>query len=142
MMKARRGVTLIEVMLAGSIIAISTLALFEGITVASKIARENADLLTAEAIVWDAVWRRFNEDLSTLSAGMTTQELTEEAAGSLFEYDTPPMLSITVASVPNNPQLTSIEGNLEWGPSERRKTLSDTQRVFVYRGQLGRVTSW
>ena len=59
-MKARRGVTLVEVMLAGSIIVLASLAIFEGIIVSARIAHENAEILKAEAVVWDAVWKKFN----------------------------------------------------------------------------------
>ena len=38
-----RGVTLIEVMLAAAIFALMVMALFEGIAVSARIARENAE---------------------------------------------------------------------------------------------------
>ena len=62
----KRGVTLIEVMLAGAILTLLSLALFSGISVAARIAHENAELLSAEAVAWDAVWKRFNEDYSKI----------------------------------------------------------------------------
>ena len=37
--KSRRGVTLVEVMLAGALLALAVISLFEGIGVAARIAR-------------------------------------------------------------------------------------------------------
>ena len=60
-MKARRGVTLVEVMLAGSIAVLLTLACLEGVIVSTRIAHENSQLLAAEAYAWDTAWRWLNK---------------------------------------------------------------------------------
>ena len=49
--------TLIEVILAGSIAVLMTLALLEGIIVSTKISHENAQLLAAEGYAWETAWR-------------------------------------------------------------------------------------
>ncbi|MBR3958055.1 MAG: hypothetical protein IKJ89_09415, partial [Kiritimatiellae bacterium] len=70
-MKARRGVTLVEVMLAGSIAVLFTLSLMEGLIVAAKISNENSQLLAADAYAWDTAWKWFNkkyDDLATSNA--------------------------------------------------------------------------
>ena len=151
-MKARpgkRGVTLIEVMLAGAILTLLSLALFNGISVAARIAHENAELLSAEAVVWDAVWKRFNEDYSTsirnsANGSWVEETLTSNAAPALAIYGTTPgvmpKLKLRVSSISET--LCCIEGDLEWGPANRRRTLSDVCPVFVYRGELGRVVTW
>ena len=54
MRRAKRGVTLVEVMLAASILALMVLALFEGIAVSARVARENAEYLQADAYAFDA----------------------------------------------------------------------------------------
>ena len=68
-MKARPGVTLVEVMLAGSIAVLVTLALMEGLIVAAKISNENSQLLAADAYAWDTAWKWFNKKYDDLSAG-------------------------------------------------------------------------
>ena len=147
--KGKRGVTLIEVMLAGAILTLLSLALFNGISVAARIAHENAELLSAEAVVWDAVWKRFNEDYSTsirnsVANGWVEETLTSNAAPALAIYGTAsgamPKLKLRVSSISET--LCCIEGDLEWGPVNKRRTLSDICPVFVYRGELGRVVTW
>ena len=143
--KGKRGVTLIEVMLAGAMLTLLSFALFNGISVAARIAHENAELLSAEAVVWDAVWKRFNEDYSTsirnaAANGWVEETLTSNAAPALAVYGTAsgsmPKLKLRVSAISD--VLCCIEGDLEWGPSGKRRTLSDVCPVFVYRGELGR----
>ena len=55
-MKLRRGMTLVEVMLAGAITVFVTLTLMEGLIVANKISHENAQMMAAEAYAWDTAW--------------------------------------------------------------------------------------
>ena len=147
--KGKRGVTLIEVMLAGAILTLLSLALFNGISVAARIAHENAELLSAEAVVWDAVWKRFNEDYSTsirnsAANGWVEETLTSNAAPALAVYGTAsgamPKLKLRVSSISET--LCCIEGDLEWGPANKRRTLSDVCPVFVYRGEQGRAVTW
>ena len=60
--RARAGVTLIEVMLAGALTAIAVLATLEGFIVAAKIAHENAETLRADNVAFDLLWRKFYGD--------------------------------------------------------------------------------
>lgn len=146
--RGKSGVTLVEVMLAGAIMTLLALALFNGIAIASRIAHENAETLSAEAIVWDAVWKRFNEDYITSIRNAATGEWVEEtlsgtktnAVPALAGYDTPPKLRLRVSALTET--LCAIEGDLEWGAAAKRRRLSDVCPVFVYRGELGRVVSW
>ncbi len=144
MMRSKRGVTLVEVMLAGAILTLLSLALFNGIALSARIAHENAELLSAEAVVWDAVWKRFNEEYTQLlfTDGWISETLTTNAAPALCSYDTAPTLKMRVSPVVGYPSLRCIEGDLEWGPSAKRRQLSDVCPIFVYRGKLGRVVSW
>ena len=76
---ARGGFTLVEVMLAGSIAVLATLALMEGLIVAAKISHENSELLAADAFAWDTAWRWLNksyEELPNTTAEGTTYDLT------------------------------------------------------------------
>ena len=61
-MSARAGVTLVEVMLAGALTAISVLVTLEAFIVAGKIAHENAETLRADNIAFDLLWRKFYGD--------------------------------------------------------------------------------
>lgn len=146
---ARGGFTLVECMLAGSILAFLSLVLFEGVVVASRIARENSEVMQAEAVAWDAVWKRFNEEYSRLvTTGEPTGEtLLEEAAPELARYDQPPEVFVKVENAKDAggvvlTGLKSIEAWVEWGPVGRRKSTADVQRIFVYRGELGRVCDY
>ena len=143
-MKAKRGVTLVEVMLAGAILVLLSLAMFNGISVAVRIAHENAETLSAEAVVWDAVWKRFNEEYSMLlpTDGWVSETLTTNAAPALSGYNMPPVLKLRVSAIPGYTSLRCIEGDIEWGPTTKRRALSGTCPIFVYRGDMERVVSW
>lgn len=140
----RKGFTLVECMLAAAIFCLLTLVLFEGVIVSTKIGHENADVLIAEGIAWDAVWKRFNENVDGLTIETTAwQLLADEAAPQLAVYDTAPKIRIRVEAsdlVGWSANLRKISADVEWGPSSRRRRLSDYREVpVVYRGELGRV---
>lgn len=146
-MKSRRGMTLVEVMVAGAILTLLTLCFFEGVTLATRIAHDNAELMQAEGVAWDAVWMTFNEDYDDLLAkcpATRTVVLSQEAAPDLTRHKEQAILQITTSKIRQQidgrlVDFISIEGDVEWGPSSRRRRLSDTQRTFVYRGPLSRV---
>ena len=69
-MAARAGVTLVEVMLAGALTAISVLVTLEAFIVAGKIAHENAETLRADNIAFDLLWRKFYGDYEQLSSNV------------------------------------------------------------------------
>lgn len=126
----RKGFTLVECMLAASIFCLMTLVLFEGVIVSTRIAHENSDLLAAEAVAWDAVWKRFNEDFDRLARGTVTETLGAEAAPQLARYDVAPVLRVTVGYV-DEPgfagmasDMLKISADVEWGPSGSRHRLS------------------
>ncbi len=147
----RKGFTLVECMLAASIFCLMTLVLFEGVILSTRIAHENADLLAAEAVAWDAVWKRFNEDFGQLAIGTVVETLTEEQAPQLVKYDDPPVLTVTVgitdevgfSLLPSD--MLKISADVEWGPSGSRRRLSELSGdagghyVKTYRSRLGRV---
>lgn len=130
-------------MLAASIFGLLTLALFEGVIVSVRIGHENSDLLAAEAVAWDAVWKRFNEPVDKLTIENTAwQTLAEDAAPQLSKYNSAPKIQLRVEAadiVGWNSTMRKISADLEWGPSTRRRRLSDYQEIpVVYRGELGR----
>lgn len=144
---SRKGFTLVECMLASAILAFITLALFEGVLVASRIARENADVLEAQAVAWDAAWKVFNEDFDRLALNSTrTETLTAESAPQLSAYDTAPQLKVTISAadeagfVSSVLSLKKISADVSWGPSGRRKSLSAVGlKQCLFRSSLGRV---
>ena len=51
----RDGFTLLECTLAGALLCLLAVALLEGIGVTTRVARENAEMLSADAVAWDAL---------------------------------------------------------------------------------------
>ena len=134
----RKGFTLVECMVASAIICILSLALFEGVGRATEWAYANGEVLAAEAIAWDAVWKRFNENYDKL-AYSTTESLPASASGELYYPQSPATLTVWAASVPGFPRLKAISADVEWGPANRRRKRSDYRETFVYRSDLERV---
>jgi prepilin-type N-terminal cleavage/methylation domain-containing protein len=155
-MKASRGFTLVETMVACAVLSLAVLALFEGLTLAARLSRENAELLQAESVAWDAVWAAFNEDYDALlsecrrgagGVSVRTVALSDEAAPLLSRYDAAPTLSVTltktdVAVDSGEKSFVAVEGDVTWGPVSGRRSLSSVQRTWVYRGPVGRVETY
>ena len=141
-----RGVTLIEVMLASSIFALMVLALFEGIAVAARIARENAEYLQADAYAFDLAWKRYNESYTALrnfvtgdAPGRTIEEnIAEAAAPMLFRAEAPAKSYTTIRRVVD-PSDTSAElgvlisVDVQWGESGKVRQLSSTHTATVFK---------
>ena len=74
--KTQAGVSLVEVMLAGALTAISVLVTLEAFIVAGKIAHENAEALRADNIAFDLLWRKFYGDYEQMrsTVGQTIPE--------------------------------------------------------------------
>jgi len=143
-MAGRRGVTLVETMLAMCIVMLLSLVTFEGIIVSSRIAHDNAELLKAEAVAWDAVWKKFNESYDKMGPQTFTFSLASNAAPDLAKSGyAAPVVTVSV-TIPDSSfsHLRCIEGDVAWGPAGRRRRLSDVQRTFVYRGGLERSSTW
>ena len=62
----RRGFTLVECMVAGAILVLVVTAFMRALTVINRVARENAQYLEADAIVWDAIAETFNRDYASI----------------------------------------------------------------------------
>ena len=149
----RRGVTLAECMVASAVLGLLVLVLLSGVTVATRIADDNAQLLAAEAVAWDAAWKRFNEDYKDLVLNETTgwQNLSSNAAPVLSVYDTPAYINNTVVGIENaieypeyteewQDKLKVITVDVEWGSAGRRRRLSNSgHAVQVLRSNIGRT---
>ena len=148
--RAKRGVTLIEVMLAASILALMVLSLFEGIAVSARIARENAEYLQADAYAFDLAWKRYNENYSSLrnligknqtQVELPSEEITEEAAPMLYRAGSAAQSYTTIKRVmdPNDASVELgilISVDVEWGTPGARQRLSSTHTVMVFKGGL------
>ena len=165
-MKARRGVTLVEVMLAGSIAVLLTLACLEGVIVATGLAHESAQLLAAEAYAWDTAWRWLNKPYDELNNSATAKfypdagysvvssnecpmlckELNGGADAKL--YDRVQLLSGSAAPVRHGDSavVKRIDVDVEWGPLKSRRRLNSLSTsgksfsipVSVYKCQIDR----
>lgn len=135
-----RGATLIEVMLAASIFMLMVLALFEGIAVAARIARENAEYLQADAYAFDLAWKRYNESYLALRGLSATpdEEITEEAAPMLYRAGSPAVSHTTITRIadPNDASVELgllISVDVEWGAANSRRRLSATHTAKVFK---------
>ena len=141
-----RGVTFVEVMLAASILALTVLAVFEGIAVSARIARENAEYLQADAYAFDLAWKRYNESYGALrnlvsaSAPQRTydEDLVEAAAPMLYRAGSPAKSHTTITRVidpddASNELGVLISVDVEWGAADARRSLSATHTATVFK---------
>ncbi len=145
----RGGFTLLECALAGALLCITSLALLGGVSVATRIADDNARLLAADAVAWDAVWTVFNESYGDIEVGTNTVRLAEAAAPSLYLGEDGMaeltvvvdelLMRTTVAGRASTYPMKCIRADVAWGPPGRRRSLSDFHHVFVYRSSLRRT---
>ena len=143
-MKSHRGMTLVEVMVAGSLTVLFSLALMEGLIVATKISHENAQLLAAEAYAWDTAWRYLNTSYSKLN-GSTSPRWYPDRSGREISSNDCPQLCRELAGAParlyvrvslnandtavarhgvNETESKLIEVDVEWGPPDSRMRLN------------------
>lgn len=143
-MKMRRGMTLTEVFLAGSIAVLATLSLMEGIIVGTKISHENAQMTAAEAYAMDVAWLWLNKSCEDLNDS-TTSMWYPNREGYVISSNACPMLCkemtgmdarcfVRVTRSSGNSDLKRhgvpvtgsrlIEVDVEWGPASRRMCLN------------------
>ena len=135
-MTARKGMTLVEVMLAGSIAVLFTLSLMEGLVVAAKLSNENSQLLAADAYAWDTAWKWFNKKYDDLDDPASSDTI---YPGTVSSNECPMLCrqlvgsdakvgvrvrKVTVVrhSIEMNAKL--IEVDVAWGPTSERKSLN------------------
>ena len=139
---AERGVTLVEVMLAASILALTVLAVFEGIAVSARIARENAEYLQADAYAFDLAWKRYNESYSALrnlASGRSFDEnIVSNAAPMLYRKTSPAQSHTTITRIVDSDNASVelgvlISVDVEWGAEGARRHLSTTHTATVFK---------
>ena len=121
--KARAGVTLLEVMLAGALTAIAALATLEAFIVAGKVAHENAETLRADNVAFDLLWRKFYGDYDQMrpTAGQLVAEKNTADSNSPYRsasLDDPPSYAyreyVTPINDGNDGKLLAV--TLRYGP--------------------------
>ena len=138
----RKGFTLLECTLAGAILSLLAVVFLEGVSVATRISADNARLLAADGVAWDALWTAFNRDYASIKPLNVdiVEDLSEDVAPMLYYGEGAPA-RLTMRFCQINSRLRSVEADVEWGPEGRRRRLSDFHggRLFVYRSDLKRV---
>lgn len=129
--RMRAGFSLVECMLASVCVGIVILVLLEAVITSSRIAHENSQRLAADAVCWDAAWKKFNEDFTRMAA--QSENLTENAAPELYNSASPASISLAVTTL--SADLKRITSVVSWGPRARRKAVTN----IVLRSSLRRV---
>lgn len=136
--KSRAGVTLIEVMLAGAMTAIATLATLEGFIVAAKITHENAETLNADGVAFDLLWRKFYGNYESMVSTVGKDVPEKNTADTTSPYysssntNRPSFNYAERVSNVNNGKLLSID--LKYGANERY-----TRHLEVFRSEIPRT---
>ena len=141
---SKAGVTLVEVMLAGALTALVSLATLEGFVVAAKIAHENAEVLRADGVAFDLLWRKFYADYDNLpsTVGKTLENKLTNSSTSPY-YRNPSTTSITnLPSFGYNESVSNCYGgkllgiNLKYGSEGQY-----THHLEVFRSDIPRTAN-
>lgn len=135
--RTKGGFTLVETMLAGALLALAVVSLFEGIGVCARIGHENAQYLQADAYAHDLAWKRYNESYANLknaydlSRGQPIVEnISSNAAPALWLSSSVPRSRTTFSRLTGDTGAgLVITVDVEWGPSGRRRSLSSSGHV-------------
>ena len=136
--KSKSGVTLLEVMLASSITAVLVLVLLETLIFGARIAKENSQLLAADAYAFDVAWRLCNvaHDNLPTSANANWYAISSNAAPaiSLAGWD-PARCYVTITNAGGG---KVIAVDVQWGPSGRRRSLNSYHRTEIFKSKVER----
>ena len=139
MKRSKRGVTLIEVLLAGAITALVIVCVMQGVIVSVGICRENSELLAAEAYAWDTAWRWLNKKDEDLNASATPQYYPSADGFNIASNECPVIYrstaagspkcyvcvsGVTLASGDQSNLVKRIDVNVEWGATGSRYCLN------------------
>ena len=142
--RSKAGVTLVEVMLAGALTALVSLATLEGFIVAAKIAHENAEVLRADGVAFDLLWRKFYADYDNLpsTVGRALEDKQTDSTTSPY-YRNSSTTSITnLPSFTYNESVSNCYGgkllgiNLKYG-----STGQYTRHLEVFRSNIPRTAN-
>ena len=138
-MRAHRGTTLTEVMVAGAIFSLLALTLFEGVALAARLSQENAEYLAADAYAFDLAYKRSCEsygDLLRVREARSGADLRETISSNACPVLFRPGNGNAAASLTriswaktadgqDDPNALQISVDVEWGPQNKRRMLSD-----------------
>ena len=151
-MKARGGFTLVELLLAGAILATISFGALIGTLRINQFIGNRSDLMAADGYCWDVAWALFNTDYGELreivdqasSNGCHACEITgrvlparlQTTGSGRYEFlshlqfdGSPPVCYITLSNACDRTgKEDGVSGicigvNLEWGPADRRSIL-------------------
>ena len=141
---SQAGMTLVEAMLAGALTVLVSLATLEGFIVAAKIAHENAEVLCADGIAFDLLWRKFYADYDNLpsTVGKVLEDKQTDSSTSPY-YRNPASASITnLPSFTYNESVSNCYGgkllgvNLKYGSAGQY-----TRHLEVFRSNIPRTAN-
>ena len=134
----KRGVTLVEVMLAGTITALLVLVLLEALVFGARIAKANSQLLAADAYAFDVAWRHCNESFANMPSALRNQayNIPSNAAPAISLAGWPS--AVCYVTVTNSGPGKAIAVDVEWGPNGRRRRLSANHATEIYKSQVER----
>lgn len=151
-MRAHRGITLTEVMVAGAIFSLLALTLFEGVGLAARLSQENAEYLAADAYAFDLAYKRSRESFSELLKVLAAQNgaamretISSNACPVIFRPGSGnAATSLTrinwakTADGYDDPNALLISVDVEWGPQNKRHALSDRfGRASIVKSGIG-----
>lgn len=133
--KSKRGVSLVELMLATAITALMTLSLLEGFILCAKVTHENAEALNADNVAFDMLWRQFNLEYEKQQVSTTTYNT--DSSTSPYRSTTltdPPSYRFTIA-ISNDVKKTGhfVAIDLKYGPQRQY-----TRHLEVFRSDMPR----
>ena len=135
--RGKRGLTLIEVMLAASITALVVLVLLEALIFGARIAKENSQLLAADAYAFDVAWRHCNESFDKMQTLRNQSYNIPSNAAPAISLPGWPQAKCYV-TVTNSGVGKMIAVDVEWGATGHRKRLNSYHRTESYKSQIER----
>lgn len=131
-MKGRRGITLMETLVAGAIAALALTVACEGVVVATDLARGNAKKLAAEAFAWETAWTWLNRRYDDVQAGDYRTTISSNDCPAICRAQTGHDASLLVrvqgpVQITRHGQPVSakrIDVDVAWGRSDRRISLN------------------
>lgn len=128
---------MIEVMLAASISALMVLVLLEALIFGARIARENSQLLAADAYAFDVAWRHCNESFDRMQTLRNqAYDISSNAAPAISLAGWPKAKCYVTVTNAGPGKMIAVD--VEWGAAGRRRHLNSYHRTEVYKSHVER----
>ncbi len=135
--KRKRGLTLIEVMLAASITALMVLVLLEALIFGARVAKENSQILAADAYAFDVAWRHCNESFDKMQTLRNqSYDISSNAAPAISLAGWPKAKCYVTVTNAGTGKMIAVD--VEWGATGHRKNLNSYHRTEVFKSQVER----